>query len=67
MKKANIYEAVVTQIPEDLELEPIIVTYKIVAHTIKEVILTLTEASEIKEEEITSISYLGTINYYQYL
>lgn len=67
MKKANIYKVVVTQIPEDLELEPVILTYKVVARTIKEVISTLIESAEIKVEEITSVVYVETVNYYQYL
>lgn len=69
MKEVNIYNVVVTEVPEDLELEPVIRYITIAANDMREVISTLTDVDKpfCKEEDITSITFDKKIYCYKYL
>lgn len=69
MKEVNIYNVTITEVPEDIELEPCIRYVTIVADDIREVINTLTDVTNpfCKEEDITSITLDKKVYCYKYL
>lgn len=69
MKEVNIYNVVVTEVPEDIELEPVIRYVTIVANDMREVINALTDVNNpfCKEEDITSITLDKKVYCYKYL
>lgn len=69
MKEINIYKVKIIEVPEDLELVPVIRNVEVAANNIIQVINTLTEGDNpfCKKQDIKSIELDKTIYSYKYL